>query len=578
MVSSSKKLSIIIIWFMTWPIGMYTLYTNSSFTYSGYELDIISFIVLASIIALFPLLIGDHPVFFTHGISFAVFLYFGLFVEVLVTQIALIILMIKVRVGLAGLYRVPLNQLLFFVVSVCSALIYYILGGDHGREALNSFSDIIPILAYPIVQIIINQLLISSVSRHVHGKETKWFDQGVIWELLTTMLVAPVGLMLYILYAQIGAAAIYVIGLPFIFISIMLLLYHNSKRVNEYLQKTGDIGHELTGNYSVKEILDIFIDRVSSMLPLDYIYVFDVVPGRCIKLIRFYDRSGRMNFPNIELGPGESISGDTWAMEKGRHYHAKKDWKHLQSEYTPEGGESVLSIPISRNSEIVSIITLYSNKKRAFMKYQYMILTILGSYLTVAIENARHHEKAKSENERCPLTGLYNYRFFEKYVAEMSNQFAEAQIKEPASMILLDIDHFKSVNDTYGHESGNEILCQLGERLINAVSSQGIVARYGGEEFVILLPQCSTERALRLAEKIRQAISGESFLSYAHMLSGQTPKKIHITASIGVATYPDHCEELIEITRLADRAMYVGAKQSGRNRVAGYENMRQTVE
>ncbi len=160
----------------------------------------------------------------------------------------------------------------------------------------------------------------------------------------------------------------------------------------------------------------------------------------------------------------------------------------------------------------------------------------------------------------------------------MSTKFAEAQIKEPASLILLDIDHFKSINDTYGHESGNEILCQLGERLINAVSSQGIVAHYGGEEFVILLPQCSTERVLRLDEKIREAIRGESFLSHAHMLSEPTPKKIHITASIGVATYPDHCEELIEITRLADRAMYVGAKQSGRNRVAGYENMRQTVE
>lgn len=157
-------------------------------------------------------------------------------------------------------------------------------------------------------------------------------------------------------------------------------------------------------------------------------------------------------------------------------------------------------------------------------------------------------------------------------------QWETDDIKKPIALILLDIDHFKQVNDTYGHESGNEILCLLSERLRMVLSNRGVLARYGGEEFVILLPGYAAGQSINLAEEIKHAISSEPFYSHDHILRWEKVQEINVTASIGVAVYPDDCEEPLELIRHADRAMYVGAKQQGRNKVANYSQMNTNVQ
>ncbi|KHE72302.1 sensor domain-containing diguanylate cyclase, partial [Halobacillus sp. BBL2006] len=522
--------------------------------------------------------VGDNPVFFTHGVAFAVFLYYGLFIEILVSQLALLFLMGKLRVRKADLYRVPINFLMFLMISILSALLYYLLGGTHGGEAVSSLDNALPVTAYAVSQILFNQFSIKFISRFLYNKPIQWFDRGLIWDVLTGCLVLPIGLVLYIVFAEFGVSAVFFVGIPFIFISGMLMLYHNSSQVNNYLKRTSIIGHELTGKLGVRDVLDIFVDRISKLLPLDYIYVFDVTSEKQLNLIRFYDRSGNIQFPIIQLEKGESISGNTWEKGESVHFKSKRDWQHLENNYTPDDAESSISIPVERNGEIVGVITIYAKRKRAFMQYQFMILEILGNYLAVAIQNAKHYEKTKAESERCALTGLYNYRYFEEYLHQLFQQWKDENRTQPISLILLDIDHFKIVNDTYGHESGNEVLCLLAERLRRVIGNRGVLARYGGEEFVLLLPECTSDEAVWLAEDIRQAITEKPFDSYEHILSGRSPQEIPITASIGLATYPDDCEEALELIRHADRAMYVGAKQQGRDKVASYESLLHPAE
>lgn len=154
----------------------------------------------------------------------------------------------------------------------------------------------------------------------------------------------------------------------------------------------------------------------------------------------------------------------------------------------------------------------------------------------------------------------------------LSSEFGKLQKGKRGllSLILLDIDHFKSVNDTYGHQSGNEILIELAERLRNRIGDIGTVARYGGEEFVLLLPDMMKGDALKLAEQIRLLIANEPFTLLQSMDEEGKQILIDITASIGVATAPQDAEDSLALIRHADRALYVGAKRSGRNRVAEY--------
>ncbi|WP_082233697.1 sensor domain-containing diguanylate cyclase [Halobacillus massiliensis] len=572
MVSRWKKLAVYGIWAAVWPVSVYLIYLHSPFSIFDYKTDILLFIILASIVALFPLLMGEHPVFLTNGISFTVFLYFGLLVEILVIQIALLFLLAKIGIGKKEFFRVPLNMLMFLGISVIAAAIYYLLGGDHGGRALNEASDVFPVSAYLLTQIIANHILLLFIRRYLYGKKQRLSDQGIKWEFVTTLLIAPVGIILYFFYKETGPQAVYLVGLPFLMISFMLRQFHKTSELNNYLRKTGDIGHELTGSLSVTEVLDVFVKRVTRLLPMDYMYVYDVNEKQMVKLIRSYGHNNLIQ-PKF-YKTMEKLSEDTLRKGMGKHYHHHKEWKHLADDLTPHDAESVISLPVLRRDSIVGIITVYATKPKIFFKYQYMILNILGSYLAVAVDNARHYEKTKDESERCPLTSLYNYRYFDKYLRDL----AQKDETQSVSQILLDIDYFKSVNDYYGHKTGNEVLCELAARIETILNDRGIAARLGGEEFTILLPGMGSKEALIVAEEIKSAISLLPFTTWQHIQNDTQPKHINITVSIGVASYPEHCNNLLELTRHADRAMYVGAKQQGRDKIASYDTLARTPQ
>lgn len=149
------------------------------------------------------------------------------------------------------------------------------------------------------------------------------------------------------------------------------------------------------------------------------------------------------------------------------------------------------------------------------------------------------------------LTGLKNRRFLQEKLLDLLN---ETQINDyPFSLLLLDVDHFKKVNDTYGHPTGDAVLQELSMKLLQETSDQDIVARMGGEEFIILLPHTDSQTALLTAERIREFIAESTWNS------------IQITISIGVTTYI-HGDNLESLLSNADEALYA-SKKEGRNRV-----------
>jgi diguanylate cyclase len=187
------------------------------------------------------------------------------------------------------------------------------------------------------------------------------------------------------------------------------------------------------------------------------------------------------------------------------------------------------------------------------------ILTAIYSYFVITyIQHSNElFRRYKEESKIDYLTGLYNVRQFDEIYNSHLKSVQER--KEKLSVLMIDIDHFKKVNDTFGHPDGDLILEKLGSILKNAVRHFDIAARKGGEEFCILLLDCSSRRALEIAENIRS-------LTERTMFPISNGREINITVSIGVATFPETITDLQQLLQQADMALYA-SKKAGRNKV-----------
>jgi diguanylate cyclase (GGDEF)-like protein len=568
-VHPKTKKAIFLVWLLLVPAGMWFTYQTFPPQLSGQWLDIFAFLILTSVVAFMPMVINNTPIFLIQWVSLASFLSFGLFIEMVFAQVAVIVLLLRLRVQKDQYFRVPLNLIMFFLVSLVSGVVYYALGGQTGPSLINDPNSIWLAALYAVVNYSLNQVIISFYLYFIYKSKESYFGKDFMVETITTFITLPLGFVLYMFYNQQDLLALLFIAIPFASLSIIFKLYYSSEKVNEYLQNAAEIGHQMAERLEVNGVIDLFIQKLSEMLPVDYAYILDVVSEDELQLIRRIESGSGITSEMPRIKKNEGISGYAWDKQKGFLYDSQKDWRKYSKGYIPQDAESLLAVPIVRNKNVIGVLMLASKRKHAYEKSQLMIVDILCSYFAVAIDNAKHYELTKTQSERCALTKLYNYRYFERLLTEEFDKLFQFELRS-LSLIILDIDHFKSVNDTYGHQSGNEILCELAERLSKIVGSRGTVARYGGEEFVVLLPEAKQAEAFQLAEIIRQAIANWPFTLQQSL--DLTQHQVKITASIGVATAPEDAEDPLALIRHADRALYVGAKRAGRNRVAEYSS------
>lgn len=226
-------------------------------------------------------------------------------------------------------------------------------------------------------------------------------------------------------------------------------------------------------------------------------------------------------------------------------------------------------VPIHRNQRTEGMVILTSRKKNAFEKYQMDIVHLLSTYFAVSLEKAKYLNAAVEKSESCALTGLHNYRYLDNMLA-IEQARIEANPHLQFSLLMMDIDHFKQINDRFGHHAGNIVLKEFAKLLESLVPEGATLARYGGEEFVMLIPHLSKGDATKLGEEIRQNVATTPFVIESDLAEIPSEEVIFLTVSIGVSHFPDDTEEIKGLLRNADRALYIGAKQAGRNKVAEY--------
>ncbi|MCA1831686.1 MAG: diguanylate cyclase [Actinomycetota bacterium] len=263
---------------------------------------------------------------------------------------------------------------------------------------------------------------------------------------------------------------------------------------------------------------------------------------------------------------GEGIAG-TVARERRSILIPNSDPSLRPAESEPEAS-TVICVPLESQGQLIGAMALYGrDSTQPFGATELETIRSLAQQASVGIENVLLHQEAQRLSITDGLTGAWNYRYFQMRLS----QEVERAIRfgRSFSMMVIDIDHFKRVNDTFGHQRGDSVLIEVARRMVGVVRVQvDTLARYGGEEFVLILPETALDGAKIVAEKIRESIGGEPI---GH--EGEEP--VHVTVSIGLATFPDHGTTPRGLIRAADQAMYE-AKARGRNQVVTCEELDHT--
>jgi diguanylate cyclase (GGDEF)-like protein len=224
--------------------------------------------------------------------------------------------------------------------------------------------------------------------------------------------------------------------------------------------------------------------------------------------------------------------------------------------------ESLLVVPLIVKDEVIGTFTVAATRAGAFPSDRRHMLGVIANQVAVSMQNARMYEALEEQATTDGLTGLVNHRTFQERFSTMLGRADRHELA--VSMLLTDIDHFKKINDTYGHPTGDEVLRRVAAILKASARKIDIVARYGGEEFALVLEGTDRAGARQLAERIRQEVEAQSFPSSKGAFGA--------TLSIGVSSYPDDSREKPELIARADQALY-SAKHGGRNRTVCFADI-----
>lgn len=317
------------------------------------------------------------------------------------------------------------------------------------------------------------------------------------------------------------------------------------------LSLIGEMTSLLQACSDTDESLDVICQYAERLLPVDSgaLYMFRETGNQLEMAVHW----GIESKSEVVFAPE-----DCWALRRGemhildgedhalacRHLH---DWKETSS----------LCVPIVAQGNVLGILHLENHGQKSIGGTERSLANNLATQIALAMASVRLRDTLRNLSVRDPLTGLFNRRYMEE---SLQREIATAQRKNRSlAIVIFDLDYFKKFNDTFGHETGDFLLREVGNLLSRKSRIGDIACRFGGEEFVMIYPEAPPEIAIQLANQLREAIAALKLQHFGKPL-GQ------VSASFGLAFYPVHGNTGDELLRAADKALYE-AKAAGRNRV-----------
>lgn len=329
-------------------------------------------------------------------------------------------------------------------------------------------------------------------------------------------------------------------------------LFEEQQRRTRYLGFLNNVSKTAISSQDAEQMLDEIVTEIQQNFHLDHISIG--VLDYATKEIEVKAEAGTSNLVlgrRIPLGVG--IMGKV-ARTNEKMLIQKTDG-HLLG-VLPEA-RSVLCLPLNYGETMLGVLNIESRSEQAFKEQDVLILGTLADLLATALHNVFVFQKMQQQSITDGLTGIKTRRFFLEAVTGEWRRASRSG--RPFSVVMIDLDKFKQVNDGQGHLEGDLVLARVGRLLEQKCRQSNVVARYGGDEFVILMPETGIEQAQILSERLRLWIATDPMLN-----------ERHITGSFGVASFPLHGSTVEDVMRVADAGMYV-SKHAGGNRVSTAE-------
>jgi diguanylate cyclase (GGDEF)-like protein len=334
------------------------------------------------------------------------------------------------------------------------------------------------------------------------------------------------------------------------------------KRQVERLALFHEVGKALFSTLDLQKILQTIMEKISDLLQPDTWSLLMMDEKTQDLYFEIAIGTGADRLRDVRLKLGEGVAG--WVAQHGEPVlieDARNDTRFTPKvdELTHTETRSIVCVPIKARGHVLGVIELVNALgKPSFGVEDIPILKSLADYAAIALENARYVQRIHELTITDDCTALYNARHL-NFVLDTeiyrSNRYAYE-----FSVIFIDLDHFKLVNDVHGHLVGSKLLWMIGDLIKGNLRLIDYAFRYGGDEFVVLLPQTSKESSLVVVRRIRELLTSRVFFTDEKL-------NIKVTASFGVAAFPGDGRTRKELLRKADEAMYL-VKNTTRNNIA----------
>jgi diguanylate cyclase (GGDEF)-like protein len=327
------------------------------------------------------------------------------------------------------------------------------------------------------------------------------------------------------------------------------LLKEMARTVDE-LRVFNEIGKTLTSTLDIGEVLANIMQKISELMkPHNWSLLlvdeesqdlyFEIAVGQ-----------GADTLKELRLSMGEGVAG--WVAQEAKPLLVadaleESRWCKKVDDFTRFKTRSIVAVPLISRGTVLGVVELVNAEPNSFNESDLRLLGSLADYAAIAIENARNFQRVQELTVTDDVTSLYNSRHLHDMLTAEYERSRRYDLT--FSIVFFDLDHFKNVNDRYGHLCGSRLLQEVGDLVRSSLRTVDIPTRYGGDEFVIILPQTPKDQALQVTRRLRVALNGWVFLASEGL-------EVRITASFGVSNFPDDADGRDDILRLADEAMY----------------------
>lgn len=431
-----------------------------------------------------------------------------------------------------------------------------------------SYEMIYPVFVFIIIGLVVNYIFLSIHMILISPSlDKKTLPESMAWDALADIISIPLSLEftdIYLFSHENNLLYAILFMLPVICTCFIFYLMRKILYTNKQLKALSKVALTINGYLDLEKIYNLVFDTISSLVSFKGCFIFD-----------FDEKSGQLipSADRVEADMEDSLSPidvnntvfKKLLSQSGAFIinNIVRESRNLnQDNIYCKLYKSCILVPMKRLNKCTGCIGIFSDELYSYNVSILEFLTVLADQSAIAIENARLFRMSEEEAITDSLTYLYNQRYFYKYLNMKVDEYTRNSGK--MSLILFDIDHFKRINDSYGHVTGDYVLKEIAMLIKSCVRKNDVVSRYGGEEFTVVLPDTDSNEAYAIAERVREKVEGYDFL-----IDG---KRIKTTVSGGISEFPTVAANATELLSYADRAMYIGAKFKGRNRIKIYDD------